>query len=156
MTKGKEKPLEERLACSTSILFSQKQVLHSVTQKDSEHTMRYSHSKDSLRYHTNRIILPDTDVGGRTLRFVLTASTVAFAHSWLQQKGLSDTVRFVLEEKGRLWERESQVSPPRILNNGILKIIVIVVKLKGKACGDSQPLTESMAPLRKGSFGLLV
>lgn len=81
MTKGKEKTLEECLACSTFILFNQKQVLCSGIQKVSEHTKRYSHSKDSLQYRTNGIILPDTDIGGRTLRFVLTASTVAFAHS---------------------------------------------------------------------------
>lgn len=32
MTKGEEKPLEECLTCSTSILFNQKQMLHSVIQ----------------------------------------------------------------------------------------------------------------------------
>lgn len=139
MTKGKQKPLEECLSCSTSI--NRCCVQHAI------HTARIV-----WRYQTNCIILPDINVGGGTLRFVLTASTVAFAHSWLQQKGLLDTVRFMLEEKGCLWECEGQASPSRLLNNGILRIIVIVAKLKGKACRDSQQLMESMAPLREGSF----
>ena len=102
-------------------------------------------------YSTTQFVLPDTNAAVRTLKSVLTASTVAFAHSWPQQKGLSDTVRFVLEEISCLWECESQVSPQKVLNNRILRIIVIVAMLKGKACGDNQQPPESMAPLREGS-----
>lgn len=41
--------------------------------------------------------------------------------------------------------------PPGALNNGIFRVAVTAARWRGKAWGDSQQLTESVAPVRKGS-----